>query len=126
MNHKNSYHKSKKNLQAKIEDKEQIIRVKSMNNDALIYQKNIHDTLIYQKNINDIKLSAHHKFCIPHLCMHLSYACIQRWHDGSMHKRGTTVYMVLGDKIRYIFIIHIKATQSGQNHHIYFGSLICP
>ena len=90
VNHKNSYYKSKNNLQAKIEDKEWKIRIKCMNYGVSIYSENIYDTLIYHKNIN-IKLSGHLQFCIPHLCTHLSYACVQRWHNGSMHKRGTTV-----------------------------------
>ena len=41
-----------------------------MDYDALIYHENIYDTY-----------DTFHKFYIPHLCMHLSYACVQRWHD---------------------------------------------
>ena len=55
VNHKNSYHKSKNNSQAKIEDKEWKIRIKCMNYGALIYAENIYDTLV-----SNIKLSGHH------------------------------------------------------------------
>ena len=49
VNHKHSYYHDyviENNSQAKIEDKEQKIRIKSINYDALIYHGNIYDKLI--------------------------------------------------------------------------------
>ena len=46
-NNQHSNYVIRNNSQAKIEDKEQEIIIKSMNYDALIYHENIYDTLIY-------------------------------------------------------------------------------
>ena len=43
----------KNSSQAKIEDREQEILIKSMNYDALIYHENIYDTLIKHENKNN-------------------------------------------------------------------------
>ena len=111
VNHKHSYHVIENNSQAKIEDKQQKIRIKSMNYDALIYHENIYDTLIKHKNTN-IKPFCSHTFCIPHLCMHLSYACFRRWHDGSIRGiRGGLLYFVVLIKKKIFDFLMARAQQ---------------
>ena len=49
VNHKHNYYVIENNSQAKIKDKEQKIRIKSMSYYALIYHENLYDTLITDK-----------------------------------------------------------------------------
>ena len=46
IDNQHSYHVIKNNSQAKIDDNEQEIIIKSMNYDALIYHENIYDTIV--------------------------------------------------------------------------------
>ena len=43
--------------------------------------------------------------------MHPSYACFQRWHDGSMHKRGTTVLFCVLIKKIFDFLSRMRTSK---------------
>ena len=42
--------------------------------------------------------------------MHLSYACVQRWRDGSMHKKGITVLCCI-----LIFFFFLSRARKGKH-----------